>query len=104
MKATGHPVFWIKPQDTADYVSTQLPVFMADIAHSGWYGFPYLSSHGVVKIARHSDGITLHPDQDDRVVTESEIADMRSFVSSSFPGLVEAPLVYGWSLLDRSTS
>lgn len=94
MRATGHPVFWLNPSSTKMYNSDHLPVFMADIANSGFYGFPYIDHPGVMKIAKHADGLLLNPELDDRLVTTDDILDMRRFVSESFPMLSKAPLVY----------
>ncbi len=94
MKSTGHPVFWLKPNDPALFKPSHLPVFTADISNTGWYGFPFLSKKGVVKIAKHTNGVSIHPDKDDRQITDVEVNDMRAFVKSSFQALVSAPLVY----------
>ncbi|MEM9544531.1 MAG: FAD-dependent oxidoreductase [Bacteroidota bacterium] len=94
MKPTGHPVFWLKPNDPSPFKASQLPVFTADISNTGWYGFPFTEKQGVVKIAKHTNGVPIHPDQDDRQVTDEEVKDMRAFVHSSMPALATAPLVY----------
>lgn len=94
MKATGHPVFWVKPQDPTYFSTPHLPVFTADISNSGWYGFPYLPQHGIIKIAKHTNGLHLNPDRDDRQITDAEVQDMRTFLQTSFPDLANAPLVY----------
>jgi glycine/D-amino acid oxidase-like deaminating enzyme len=94
IQATGHPVFWLKPKYPAFFQAPKLAVFTADIANTGWYGFPLHPKQGVVKIAKHTDGLVLHPDQDDRQIRDQEVADMRDFVEKSFPQLVDAPLVY----------
>lgn len=94
MSATGHPVFWLKPEHPNEYKAPHLPVFMADVATTGWYGFPLSATNGVVKVARHADGLLMHPNNDDRYVGPDEVADMRTFVKSTFPGLIDAPLVY----------
>lgn len=94
IKATGHPVFWLKPKDPRPFQSPQLAVFTADIANTGWYGFPCHPGQGVVKIAKHTDGLILHPNQDDRQIRDQEVAEMRDFVQKSFPELGDAPLVY----------
>ena len=94
MKATGHPVFHFRPIDTRSFKSEKLPVFTADISNTGWYGFPYHPAEGVVKIARHTDGLPLHPDQDDRRVTDSEVKQCRQFLAKALPTLANAPLVH----------
>jgi glycine/D-amino acid oxidase-like deaminating enzyme len=94
MKTTGHPVFWLRPVEKHNYASERLPVFTADISNSGWYGFPISSDDGVVKIAKHTNGVIVRPDQDDRRVTDADVEDMRNFVRSSMRSLSHAPLVF----------
>lgn len=94
MRASGHPVFWLKPADPGRFSLPHLTVFAADIANSGWYGFPLHPKYGVVKVARHADGKPVHPDRDDRQVSEDEIGEMRVFLRESFPKLADAALVY----------
>jgi glycine/D-amino acid oxidase-like deaminating enzyme len=69
-------------------------VFTADISNTGWYGFPYHEKNGVVKVARHSNGLELHPRLDDRVVHHKEIEHLRAFLKESLPELSSAPLVF----------
>ncbi len=94
MRSTGHPVFWLKPKDPVNFIPPHFSVFTADISNSGWYGFPFLHKQGIVKIAKHSNGRLVHPENDDRQITDVEVADMRSFVKMTFPELVNAPLVF----------
>lgn len=94
MKSTGHPVFWLRPNDTKKFSGENFPVFTADISNTGWYGFPYLEEQGIVKLAKHSNGSEIDPEKGDRRVTDAEVEEMRSFVKESFPGLANAPLVY----------
>lgn len=94
IKSTGHAVFWLKPDYPIHFTSPQFSVFTADISNTGWYGFPFSSKTGVVKIGKHSLGRHLHPDKDDRIVSESEIQELRHFLQITFPDLAHAPLVY----------
>ncbi|MEZ4989612.1 MAG: FAD-dependent oxidoreductase [Saprospiraceae bacterium] len=94
IRITGHPVFWLKPANPQPYTYPHLGVFAADISNSGWYGFPLHPKHGVVKVARHADGLIIHPDEDDRQVQPEEIADMRAMLRQTLPDLATAPLVY----------
>lgn len=94
MKPTGHPIFWLKPKNPELFSPPHLTVFTADISNSGWYGFPLLPKYGVVKIGKHSNGLHLHPDQDDRQIQDAEVAEMRDFLHLAFPTLAKAPLVY----------
>lgn len=94
MKSTGHPVFWLRPNDAKRFSGDNLPVFTADISNTGWYGFPYLEEQGIVKLAKHSNGSEIDPEKGDRQVTDAEVVEMRSFVGECFPELAKAPLVY----------
>ena len=94
LKATGHPVFWVRPKDPEPFRSPNFMVFTADISNSGWYGFPYNEEYGVVKVAKHSNGQELDPMLDDRRVTDNETAELRDFLENGFFGLSDAPLVF----------
>lgn len=93
-RITGHPVFWLKPKDAQVFKAPHLPVFTADISNSGWYGFPFIEHPGVIKVAQHSDGLPIHPEQDDRYVKGKEIEGMRDFLKGFCSKLAKAPLVY----------
>src|SRR5215472_12827178 len=93
LQVTGHPVFHLKPANPALFSPPDFVVFNADIAHSGWYGFPLHPREQVVKIANHGVGQVLHPEQDERVVTGSDVAQLRAFLAATFPALYDAPLV-----------
>ncbi|MCB0132368.1 MAG: FAD-dependent oxidoreductase, partial [Caldilineaceae bacterium] len=94
MVATGHPVFHLKPANPELFAPPNFVVFTADVANTGWYGFPLHPRAGVVKIANHGVGVRLHPEHDPRVVTAQDEADLRAFLAQTFPALVEAPIVY----------
>jgi glycine/D-amino acid oxidase-like deaminating enzyme len=93
MKASGQPVFHLKPADPALFEAEHFPVFGADISHTGWYGFPLHPREGVVKIANHGPGLTLHPDGE-RVVSEADIAALRDFLAGTFPALADSEIVH----------
>lgn len=94
MKATGHPVFHIKPGRPPMFSYPALPVFAADISNSGWYGFPVHPKAGVVKIGNHGPGQLLHPEHDERVVTDADKMQLREFLKDTFPALTDDPVVY----------
>ena len=83
-RATGQPVFHLKPRQPELFAPERFPVFGADISTTGYYGFP-LSRDGVVKIA---------PESPERAVTPQEEKDLREFLSWTFPTLTDAPIVY----------
>jgi glycine/D-amino acid oxidase-like deaminating enzyme len=91
-RASGQPVFHLKPRQPELFTWERFPVFGADISTTGYYGFP-LSREGVVKIANHGPGREMSPESPDRVVTPQEEQNLRGFLSSTFPALADAPIV-----------
>jgi glycine/D-amino acid oxidase-like deaminating enzyme len=92
-RATGQPVFHLKPRQPELFAPERFPVFGADISTTGYYGFP-LSREGVVKIANHGPGREMSPESSKRAVTPQEEQNLREFLSSTFPALADAPVVY----------
>ena len=54
-RASGQPVFHLKPEQPELFTPERFPIFGADISATGYYGFP-LNRDGVVKIANHGPG------------------------------------------------
>ena len=92
-RASGQPVFHLKPTQAELFTPERFPIFGADISATGFYGFP-LNREGVVKIANHGHGREMLPDSPDRVVTKEEENKMREFLARSFPSLADAPIVF----------
>jgi sarcosine oxidase / L-pipecolate oxidase len=91
MQATAQTVFHFKPQDPERYRAPAFPVWGADIAKTGWYGFP-ANAAGLVKVANHGAGRPVRATEV-RVMPEGEEARYRAFLRGTFPGLAEAPVV-----------
>ena len=74
------------------FAPPELPVWvdMADAV----YGIPDLQRRGV-KFAFDRRGQLFDPDSDDRLLSETAIAEMRAFVARRFPDLADAPLLEG---------
>jgi glycine/D-amino acid oxidase-like deaminating enzyme len=92
-RATGQPVFHLKPSKPELFAPERFPVFGADITTTGYYGFP-LNRDGVVKIANHGSGREISPDSSGRMVTSEDEANLREFLASTFPTLADAPIVH----------
>jgi len=92
-RASGQPVFHLKPQRPDLFAPERFPVFGADITTTGYYGFP-LNGDGIVKIANHGPGREMSPESPQRAVTSEEEENLRKFLSWAFPTLAEAPIVY----------
>ena len=94
MKITGHPVFHVKPSQAELFRPPHFSVFTANISTTGWYGFPLHPEKQVVKIANHSVGLELHPEHDERVVSQEDVLHFRAFLAEALPALAEDPIVY----------
>lgn len=94
LRATGHPVFHLRPSRPELFQFPQFSVFTSDISHTGWYGFPLHPTENVVKIANHGIGIELDPERDERVVTAGDIANLRAFLEEHIPTLANDPVVF----------
>ena len=91
LRSVGQPVFHLAPRDRALFGAKSFPVFGADIAKTGYYGFP-ANRDGLVKIANHGTGRAMHPESSEREVTREETAALRSFLRDTFPALADAPI------------
>ena len=92
-RATGQPVFHLKPDQPELFAPERFPVFGADVSTTGYYGFP-LNRDGVVKIANHAAGREMSPESSERAVTADEERNLRAFLTTTFPALAHAPIVY----------
>jgi glycine/D-amino acid oxidase-like deaminating enzyme len=92
IRATGHPVFHLRPRDPGVFHPERFPVFTADISRTGYYGFP-LNRDGVVKIGNHGVGTAIDPDAA-RFVPAQAFDRLRLFLADTFPALADAEIVY----------
>ncbi len=91
MWSVAQPVFHLKPGDPGAFRPPRFTVWAADIATTGWYGFPANAS-GIVKIANHGPGRRVHPDAP-RLTRPGDEERLREFLRESIPALAGAPLV-----------
>jgi glycine/D-amino acid oxidase-like deaminating enzyme len=91
LRATGQPVVQLKPRDTKPFEAQRFPVWAADIANTGWYGFP-ATADGHVKVANHGPGRPVEPGQPLEVHGD-EVERLREFLADRCPSLADAPLV-----------
>jgi glycine/D-amino acid oxidase-like deaminating enzyme len=87
----AQPVFHLKPADSDSWRPPRFTVWAADIARTGWYGFP-ANAEGLVKIANHGPGRRVHPD-DARITLAEDEAALRAFLAESLPALAGEPIV-----------
>ncbi len=91
MWAVGQPVFHFQVPDSARFSPPNFCVWGADIANTGWYGFPALPD-GTLKIANHGPGRRLHPDEPREVAPDDE-EKFRTFLAGTFPEVASAPVL-----------
>jgi glycine/D-amino acid oxidase-like deaminating enzyme len=92
-RATGQPVFHLRPSQPELFEPKRFPVFGADITTTGYYGFP-INRDGVVKIANHGPGREMSPESPGRIVNSEDERNLRKFLAATFPALADAPIVY----------
>jgi glycine/D-amino acid oxidase-like deaminating enzyme len=90
--AVGQPVACFRPADPRPYEGARFPVWCAEIARTGWYGFP-VNARGLLKIGHHGPGRRWRPGEP-LEPTESERARFLAFVARTFPSLAGAPIVH----------
>ncbi len=90
VKCVGQPVYYLQPDHPERYVAERFPPWAADIANTGWYGFP-IQPDGTLKIANHGAGIPADARQDTTVPSELDKA-LRDFLEDTFPDLAKTPI------------
>jgi len=91
MRAVAQPVLHFGVDDPAQFGGRVFPPWTADIANSGWYGFPALAD-GRLKLGHHGTGTSAHPDRRGGV-GEDHVSKARAFLREALPRLADAPLV-----------
>jgi glycine/D-amino acid oxidase-like deaminating enzyme len=92
IRASGHPVLHFRPRDAGLFAPERFPVFTADVARTGLYGFP-VNRDGVVKIALHDQGVPADPDGS-REVTAGQEERIRRLLAETIPSLADADVVH----------
>jgi glycine/D-amino acid oxidase-like deaminating enzyme len=91
LHVVAQPVLHFGVTDPAAFSGAAFPPWTADIAGSGWYGFPALPD-GRVKIGHHGPGLPVHPDARGEV-TDEHVERARAFLREAIPSLAGAPVV-----------
>jgi glycine/D-amino acid oxidase-like deaminating enzyme len=103
LRPSGQPVFHLRPERPALYQAERFPVFCADIARTGYYGFP-ITQGGLVKVANHGPGVAVDMGEDARAVPAADETALREFLRDTIPDLAGAEIasrrlcVYGDTL------
>ncbi|MBT8487723.1 MAG: FAD-dependent oxidoreductase [Gemmatimonadetes bacterium] len=91
LAAVAQPVLHFGVEEPDDYRGPSFPPFAADIAGSGWYGFPALEDRRL-KLGHHGPGRPVLPGGRGAVPVD-HVALARRFLGHAIPSLAEAPLV-----------
>ena len=91
LRLSGQPILYFRPSDPEQFEAARFPPWGADLALSGWYGFP-ANREGIVKIGHHGPGYRVSPDAPRVPPGDRDEANCREFLSHSLPGLADAPL------------
>ncbi len=91
-RRTYHPVWHLRPAEPTGFLPASFPTFTADVARTGFYGFPLHPSAEVVKIGHHGTGVA---PPDDGTLTVPAIAThkLREFLRAYLPSLAGAEIV-----------
>ncbi len=88
--SVGQPVYHFGPPDPEPYLPERFPPWSADIANTGWYGFP-VKPDGTLKVANHGDGLHVDP-RSEKVVPLENDEKFRDFLRERV-GLADAPVL-----------
>jgi len=91
MWTTGQAVIHVNAGGDRGWRAPAFPVWAADIARTGWYGFPALAN-GTLKIGHHGAGRRIDPEAPRQVLPHEE-ARVREFLRDNLPALAAAPIV-----------
>jgi len=88
VRCVGQPVYYFRPDNPERYLPDRFPPWAADIANTGWYGFP-VQPDGTMKIANHGTGIPADPRNETAVPVEMDRMFI-GFLENTFPDLAGA--------------
>ena len=91
LRCVGQPVYHFLPADPEPYRPERFPPWAADIATTGWYGFP-AQPDGTVKLANHGPGTPVDPYGEKTVPAEWDERFV-AFLADTFPGLSGSPIL-----------
>ena len=91
LRCVGQAVYYLRPADPEPYRPERFPPWAADIANTGWYGFP-VQPDGTMKVSNHGSGVPVDPSGEKAVPAEADemFAD---FLAGTFPGLADSHIL-----------
>ena len=92
LTVVGQPVIYFRPSNPEAFVPPTFVPWAADIARTGWYGFP-VNKDGLLKIANHGPGYKIDFSKPLPIVEQETIDAARAFLRASIPQAVDLPVV-----------
>jgi glycine/D-amino acid oxidase-like deaminating enzyme len=91
LRCVGQPVYHFQPTDVTGFQADLFPPWSADVANTGWYGFP-IQPDGVLKVANHGNGIRIDP-RGEKVVSLENDEKFETFFVETLGGDVGTAIV-----------
>jgi monomeric sarcosine oxidase len=79
-------LFWFKAKTQEYHATSGMPVYLYELPHGIFYGFPQLDPRGV-KVAEHTGGRVVHPASPDRSPDPQEQDRLMQFLTAHLPGV-----------------
>jgi sarcosine oxidase / L-pipecolate oxidase len=90
-RLVAQPLLYLRPARPERFRPPAFPPFTADIARTGWYGFPALPD-GRVKLGNHGAGFAVADADAPRAAPPAAEQRLREFLAADLPELSDAPL------------
>jgi len=90
LQPVAQPVLHFEVDDPEAWQPPTFVPWAAEIAETGWYGFP-ATADGFVKVAHHGPGTPGDPDGE-ATVSDEHVDRCRAFLSEAIPDLANAPV------------
>jgi glycine/D-amino acid oxidase-like deaminating enzyme len=97
LQTVAQPVLHLQVDEPERWRPPAFVPWAADVAETGWYGFP-ADADGLVTVGHHGSGVPGDPDGE-APVPEEHVDRCRSFLSEAIPELAHAPVVVRRSCL-----
>lgn len=95
LRRNDQPVWHLRPARPELFRAELFPVFSADIARTGYYGFPLHPVHAVVKMGHHGDPVERADWAGAEAAPSPQATErLREFLAGAIPSLADAEVVY----------
>jgi glycine/D-amino acid oxidase-like deaminating enzyme len=91
LRVVAQAICFFRPARPEEFAAPAFPPFAADVARTGFYGFPALPD-GRVKLGHHGEGLAVTDADGPRVAPPEAVERARGFLREHLPSLADAPL------------